>query len=183
VPAPRVAAKGLVLKIPEGLTIDPRSGHVYGRQGLPVGGVCKDGYVRLGARGARGTLYAHRLVWETVHGPIPDGMCIDHRNARRSDNRISNLRLVTPAENSRLTVLRGRQAKGIAMHCAKLNDELVVEIRTTSSAVSLSEWAKRLGVDQATIRAARTGVTWRHVKCGPRRRSPVRRGSKRPRRT
>ena len=44
---------------------------------------------------------AHRLIWEMVVGPIPKGMQIDHINGKRSDNRISNLRLVTQAENSR----------------------------------------------------------------------------------
>lgn len=41
----------------------------------------------------------HRLIWEHVHGQIPDGKEIDHINGNRSDNRISNLRLVSRSEN------------------------------------------------------------------------------------
>jgi hypothetical protein len=47
-----------------------------------------------------GNNLAHRLIWEYVNGPIPDGLFIDHINGIRNDNRIDNLRLVTTAENS-----------------------------------------------------------------------------------
>jgi len=43
--------------------------------------------------------YAHRLAWIYVHGPIPDGMLIDHINGQRADNRIKNLRVVTHKGN------------------------------------------------------------------------------------
>ena len=41
----------------------------------------------------------HRAVYETFVGPIPDGYEIDHINTVRDDNRIDNLRAVTPKEN------------------------------------------------------------------------------------
>ncbi|HAJ7541587.1 TPA: HNH endonuclease [Escherichia coli] len=41
---------------------------------------------------------AHRLAWLIVYGTMPDGI-IDHINRVRTDNRISNLRLVTHSEN------------------------------------------------------------------------------------
>lgn len=42
----------------------------------------------------------HRIIWEHVNGPIPEGMYIDHINGVKDDNRISNLRLVTPMQNA-----------------------------------------------------------------------------------
>jgi hypothetical protein len=47
--------------------------------------------------------YRSRLVWFAVNGPIPEGMQINHKNHDRADDNISNLELVTPAENSRYT--------------------------------------------------------------------------------
>ncbi len=42
---------------------------------------------------------AHRVIWTYLYGYIPDGFVIDHRNGIRNDNRLKNLRCVTPAEN------------------------------------------------------------------------------------
>ena len=43
---------------------------------------------------------AHRIIWELHHGPIPDGMEIDHRNGQRDCNYIWNLRLADRNENT-----------------------------------------------------------------------------------
>lgn len=59
-----------------------------------VKGSSRNGYLRL-----NNIISIHRLVWETFNGEIPDGMVIDHIDGNRSNNALSNLRLVTQSEN------------------------------------------------------------------------------------
>jgi HNH endonuclease len=42
---------------------------------------------------------AHRIIWTMLHGSIPRGMEIDHQDGDGTNNRLENLRLVTPGEN------------------------------------------------------------------------------------
>ena len=68
----------------------------------PVGSIAgmtrKDGYQRIGMDYKE--YYCHRLAWEFVNGPIPDGMDIDHIDGNPSNNAISNLRLATRSQNN-----------------------------------------------------------------------------------
>lgn len=156
--------KNLIRHEQSGLLVDPKAGVVYGKLGGPVGGICADGYVRLGARrGKSPHLYAHRLIWETVNGPIPDGREIDHLNGIKSDNRVRNLEAVTKSENVRRAIKNGLAPVGSQRSDAKLTEELVREIRRTAGVITNAEWARRLGVEKTTIRQARSGKTWRHV--------------------
>lgn len=155
---------------PTGTFADPKTGQVYSARLNPIGHVCKDGYVRLGG-GRKWTgreQYAHRIVWQAVNGPIPDGYQIDHRNHCKSDNRASNLQALTPLQNVQASMRRGRIAAGENVAGARLNGQLVREIRATAGAVSGAEWARQLGMDRTTINCARRGQTWRHVKPCPR---------------
>jgi hypothetical protein len=49
---------------------------------------------------------AHRIIWVHVYGSIPDGAEIDHINGDKLDNRISNLRLASHAQNGRNAKVR-----------------------------------------------------------------------------
>ena len=42
----------------------------------------------------------HRLVWTAFNGPIPEGLQINHLNENKADNRLENLSLCTPKENT-----------------------------------------------------------------------------------
>jgi HNH endonuclease len=55
-----------------------------------------DGYVRI--RLGKKQHYAHRLAWLYINSNLPTSP-LDHINGIKSDNKISNLREVTPSQN------------------------------------------------------------------------------------
>lgn len=64
--------------------------------------VNKHGYLNVGLfkNGKEKSYLVHRLVWLAFHEEIPEGMQINHINEVVSDNRLENLELVTPKENT-----------------------------------------------------------------------------------
>ena len=44
----------------------------------------------------------HRLVWESIHGPIPSGYHIHHLNGDRLDNRVENLEIMSASAHGKL---------------------------------------------------------------------------------
>jgi len=58
----------------------------YFTVGFSKNGVCKHFYI-------------HRIVYESFYGGIPKGMEIDHIDGNKMNNRVENLRCVTPKEN------------------------------------------------------------------------------------
>lgn len=45
------------------------------------------------------TMRAHRIIWEMHYGRIPEKMEIDHRDGNPFNNKLSNLRIATSAQN------------------------------------------------------------------------------------
>lgn len=56
---------------------------------------------------------AHRIIWKMLNGDIPDGMLVDHVNGDPFDNRLMNLRIATPAENTRNSAKSRRNRFGL----------------------------------------------------------------------
>lgn len=76
------------------------------------------GYVMIKFMGR--SIRAHHVIWEMHYGPIPEGKQIDHRDGVRSNNRPSNLRLATHAQNMRNKKRIGaNQLRGVRMVGAK----------------------------------------------------------------
>lgn len=81
--------------------IDGNGKHRKERMLIPT--TTKDGYKRfnlfIGGKSYRAL--AHRLVYETFCGPIPQGLEINHKNGIRDDNRAENLEAITHSQNVR----------------------------------------------------------------------------------
>jgi hypothetical protein len=91
-------------KIEEYWGYDPATGRVYWhrdyyrfKKGQDVGTPDKGKYLKAQFDGQM--LYLHRVAWRLHYGTWPPRH-IDHVNADGLDNRIDNLRLATPSENS-----------------------------------------------------------------------------------
>jgi hypothetical protein len=88
--------------------------------------------VRTMFKGVRFHALAHRLVWRHLFGPIPDGLTVNHKNGRKTDNRPTNLELATHLEqvlHARRVLRRGRLDQfGTRNAMAKLTTEQVQEI-------------------------------------------------------
>jgi hypothetical protein len=82
--------------------------------GKPALGAKSNGY--LTGHINRVQVYAHRIAWTYYHNEqVAAGMYIDHINGDRTDNRITNLRTVTPQQSSFNMPPRSqaRQLKGV----------------------------------------------------------------------
>mgnify|MGYP004595400221 CR=1 FL=1 len=90
----------------------------------------------------------HRVVWEYVHGPIPEGMHIDHINGNKNDNCISNLRLVTPTENAQ----NRPSTKGI--YWCKRTNKWVAQIGHQGKTINLGRYEKMTDAQTAYAQAA-----------------------------
>ena len=70
------------------------------------------GYLRLNLSYGKPTKkFIHRMVWEAFNEPIPEGLQINHLNENKADNRLENLSLCTPKENTNYGTCIARRAK------------------------------------------------------------------------
>lgn len=80
------------------------------------------------ATGRHRSHHVHRLILTTFRGPCPPGMEACHNNGKPYDNRLSNLRWDTRANNGMDTRRHGSK-KGERHHRATLTNDIVRGIR------------------------------------------------------
>lgn len=118
---------------------DPTTGKVYGTRGpggveykIPVElkGSDVNGYraVTITNGATKLQCRVHRIIWISQNGVVPDGYCIDHINNNKHDNRIANLQLLTPKENSSKAKEDGLYRCGLDSKATKLDPNLKDEI-------------------------------------------------------
>lgn len=104
----------------------------------------------------------HRIIWVSVNGVVPDGYCIDHINNDKTDNRISNLQLLTPAQNSSKASEDGLYKAGLDSPTTKLDPGLHDEIRFLyySTGVTQKQLAEDYGVSSSRIQQIVSVFNW-----------------------
>lgn len=137
-------------------------------------------YKGYGAFRLKGVIYlAPRVAWFLTHGQIPEGLLVRHNCDNPPCVNPLHLLLGTHKTNAEDMVQRNRSAtgnrsgarkyperrpRGSASWNAKLNDELVREIRNAiDNEVPRKELGKRYSVSTTTIQRIVTRKSWKHV--------------------
>ena len=116
--------------------------------------------------------YAHRLVWELLHGPIPEGKFICHHCDNPPCCNPKHLFLGTPRENTLDMYGKGRDAltkgtryqpnvSGASNGRARISLEEVTQIRLAGRTRPIKEIAEQYGVHTTTINNILSGRTWK----------------------
>lgn len=107
---------------------------------------------------------AHRYSWLIFRGPISTGLHVCHRCDLRCCVNPNHMFLGTAGDNIRDCFSKGRGNPGRMLGetnpSAKLTAEEVQEIRNSTDITA--NLARKHNVTWATVKAARTGVTWQH---------------------
>lgn len=123
--------------------------------------------VHFGMKGSRKKKLArvHVLVCETFHGPKPkDKSHVAHWDGNYHNNKAVNLRWATPEENEADKARHGRVPLGIRHWNAKVNPDIVREIRRRYKlGENQYQLAQAFGISRPTVRQIVRRVTWRHV--------------------
>lgn len=118
----------------------------------------------LGGRRVAGL--AHRLVWQHLHGDIPEGLVINHINGRKGDNRPDNLEVASYSRNAAhaYRVLGVNPQHGQHNPMAKLSPSDVAEVRAAlARGEKATDLAARFGVRFQHIYRISSGERWGHL--------------------
>ena len=91
-------------------------------------------------------LLEHRVIWELLNGPIPEGLDIDHVDRDRSNNLIENLRVATRSQN-----LHNNSGKGYSWN--KAREKFVAYINHMGKTINLGGFDNEEGARSAYLKA------------------------------
>jgi len=135
----------------------------------------KNGYLTvlacLGSRKDVKLAKVHRLVVGAFIGEIPEGMQVNHKNGVKYDNRVENLEIVTPSQNTQHAFdVLGRKVritnppKGEAHHHSRFTESNIREMRSLyASGITQVEIAERFQTRQNKISEIVLRKAWKHV--------------------
>lgn len=83
----------------------------------------------------------HRIVWILLKGDIPAGMEVDHVDGNRTNNKITNLRLVTRGANNKNKKQYKRNTSGVTgITWDKLKNKWVAQISVDKKVIHLGRY-------------------------------------------
>lgn len=112
--------KNIFIFSPEGYLVWKYTCLQNKRVGKKAGWLDWKGYSRVKVNGR--SFAVHRIIWEMHYGPIPQGKEIDHIDRKKGNNKLNNLRLVTPTQNCQNKSFRKDNksgATGVHWHTTK----------------------------------------------------------------
>jgi hypothetical protein len=124
-------------------------------------GTNESGYGEFRCEGGEDRGAAHRIAYTITKGDIPAGLIVRHSCDNPLCCNPDHLEIGTHQDNVADRVSRNRSAIGEDNGRAKLSEEDVRRIRR--SPLSNETLARTFKVDPSTIKAVRTGDTWKHV--------------------
>ena len=104
---------------------------------------------------------SHRVAYELYVGPIPEGMYVCHTCDVRVCVNPEHLFLGTHADNMKDRNGKGRQARGEDHGCARLTEELALEIY--HAAGTQIEITKKYGVSRSLVSKIKNKKKWSHI--------------------
>lgn len=138
-----------------GFKIDPDLGEIYRRDGTPIRAALNTWGYRRFRFGKIGVLH-HRVIWESVHGPVPPEMFINHIDGDKTNNAIDNLECVTHDDNMR----HARESRLIDHGPQFENRERVCAIyRDAWSSLTARQVAEKYGTKVSYVRSVKYGLT------------------------
>ena len=157
------------------ISVDTENGIVYSNrraQGIPcepheLKGTIIRGYrhLKIVDGKVRRAVRHHRVVWIAAHGIPPEGMVVDHINNNKSDNRISNLQLLTPEDNSHKAHDDGLYLTGEDNPVAKLSDCEVEEVVLTYQlGYTMRQVARMFGISKSRVHQLVHQYGWTQVR-------------------
>ena len=110
-------------------------------------------------------IYVHKLVLENFICKRPIGYHANHRNGKKSDNRLSNLEWVTPKENARhKDLVLGKQYRGENCTISKLKNSDINEITYICKFGFYQEIVgDAYGISQTQVSRIVRRVNWAHI--------------------
>lgn len=114
------------------------------------------GYFQIGTE--KKIFLVHRIVMETFKGKSK--FFVLHKNGKRTDNRLSNLKFGTQYENIQDKKKHGTYFCGHNHPMSKLNRKTVLKIRKLKGKISQRALAKKFNVSQSVIGDCLTRKTW-----------------------